>query len=221
MRVSSAALACWASLIVGLPLAGAGLWRASARGTGWVEGRRIGSPFDVGERSQRDSLCGRPVRHPTLITRSGVGPIRPEMSIEEVRRLCPGAVDTTDQFYSVAAVRLHAFGSEVLVIPDAAGLGRVGPASGPVLAIRVVGGALVTPEHLGPGSTLRQLRRAYGKAVFEMCGARPLGASFRTRPGMLFMFAPLANCSEGRTDPNVSVPDSLRVAAVEVFRHAP
>jgi hypothetical protein len=139
------------------------------------------------------------------------------MTIEEVRRLCPEVIDTTEDTQDLPALRLRVFGSLVLVIADAAGLDRRQPATGRIATVLVVGGRLATPEGIKTGSTLRQMRQAYRGPKFVMCGSRPYLVSFRSRPGTYFHFAPLASCPEGRESPDAPVPDTTRVAAINIY----
>jgi len=178
-------------------------------------GRAAGARSQQPTRQGQRLLCGRRYTRPPAITATSVGPVRLEMTIEQARRLCPEAVDTVDSLYSTPAIRLDFMGSVVLVIPDYGGQG--GRAEGPVANIRVVGGPVATPQGIRAGATLGRLRRVYGRPVFTMCGARPLGAKFRRVPYTWFLFAPLENCSNAREDPGVVVPDSMRVTAIEIF----
>jgi hypothetical protein len=139
------------------------------------------------------------------------------MTIEDVRRLCPEAVDTTDDTQDLPALRLRVFGSLILVVADAVGSGRSKPATGQIAQVLVVGGWLATAEGIKTGSTLRQLRQAYHGPTFVMCDSRPYLVSFQSRPGTYFHFAPLSSCREGRESPDAPVPDSTRVAAMNIF----
>lgn len=216
IRASDIVVAC----CVGSVLALAAFRTDGARISSRRDRQAVGTGLSLSAargRAQNELFCGRLLRRAPPITPSGVGPIRLAMTIEEVKRICPEVADTVDDSEDLPAIRIHAFGSIVLVVADAAGLGRTQPATGPVLAIKVVGGRLATAERLGPGSTLRQLRRVYGRPLYVVCEARLLLAHFHSRPGMNFLFGPLTTCPEGRETRNSPVPDSTRVAAVGIY----
>lgn len=216
-RLSVTVFAC----CVGLGLPSVGLraeppqWKSSRSRQAAGEGVW---PSAVGGRLSQDTLCGRVLARPPIITASGVGPVRLDMTVDDVRRLCPEAVDTIDETESSPALRLRAFGSLILLATDDIGAGGRRPPTGPIVAIRIEGGSLTTRERVGPGSTLGRLRRVLGRPNFVMCGARPLLVRFNSRPGFNYLFSPVASCPEPReTPPDAPVPDSTRVTAVEVY----
>lgn len=136
--------------------------------------------------------------------RNEIGPARIGMSASAVSRMDPPARDTT---WTEAGVRQE--GAWVTV-----------PGGGRVLAVlngdtvtrlEVHDGTPQTPERLGVGSRLQQLKSAYGDACAELVGSTVV-VSFTGAPGTRFALdaRTSADAAELRDDPG-QLPDEARV----------
>ncbi len=105
------------------------------------------------------AACGRSLRHVWVVTPDSVGPIPASASLDEVRRLCPGARDVADSLlpYFAVAVAIPGFDDKLLVAEMKAGVPG-GKAS--VIVIRTP--RVRTREGLAVGSTLTDLRQRLG-----------------------------------------------------------
>lgn len=122
-------------------------------------------------------------------------------------------------------VVLHAFGATIIVrdfdfqgyLPDSLACLR-----GAVAGIEVHGAGLRTPEGLGVGSTLGDLRRALGRARIAAPADDCCPAYFGSRRGLAFYLSSVDARLYGEGDPtdsiahSDSVPDSTRVVAMQI-----
>ncbi len=143
----------------------AGFNRSAAHGGPIAEGMRVRIAAVDGEiarleiitESVRDSKCGRSKPYVWVVTEDSVGPIPATSSLEEVRRLCPGARDVMDSLVPYSAVAIPGFDSKLLVAETEAAV-----PSGRMSVIIVRTPLVRTREGLGVGSTLADLRQALG-----------------------------------------------------------
>jgi len=104
-----------------------------------------------------DKVCGRSKQHPWVVTEDSVGPIPATISLDEVKRLCPGARDVVDSLVPYAAVAIPGFDSKLLVAETEAAV-----PSGRMSVIIVRTPLVRTRQGLGVGSTLAGLRQRLG-----------------------------------------------------------
>jgi len=162
----------------------------------------------ISDASAPESLCGHAYTlPPTVDAPDSVGPLPLRSSLVYLRRSCPGARDTTSGFY------LRAFGSVIEVVGDQPVLGD--SADRVVGLIRVSGGRRIrTREGIGPWSTLREAKRAWGTLEVVGCAAGVEYAYVPQRPGLGLRFGDV--CPRAARE-LTTYPDSVAIQAVEIF----
>src|SRR6266511_1455110 len=146
----------------------------SPQARGPASAGRLGSPGEA---------CGRPAGSPWVATQDSVGPIRVDMHLEQVRRLCPDAADGTYSLLPYPVLVIRAFQSGLVVAEPEAEV----PA-GRMLVVVVRTPAIRTPEGLGVGSNLGDLRRHLGPMLVVSLDEQGFFAVPRTvsKPRLLF-----------------------------------
>jgi len=174
-------------------------------------GDRGNHQVGAGETAGRWTLCGSVLVQKPIIAPDGIGPIDITQSMEKLRSLCPEIRDTVVGGQHMLTIR--ALGSVIV-----AGLSvEVGPNerdSSPIDFIAIVGGELRTSEKVGPGSTLGEVRRAYGPAEYLGCDGRIGRVVFSRSPTLHFVFADCTRLQSVQLKP---ADDTLRVRSVEVI----
>jgi hypothetical protein len=159
-----------------------------------------------------ETVCGRAYHRPPTIEADSIGPLKLQASLVDLKRSCIGARDTSSSVLDRGFYVL-AFGSRIEVLGDQPVLGD--PADRVVSVIRVSGGnRMRTPEGIGPGSKIRDAKRAWGDLQVTGCAAGASYAYVVGRPGLGLSLK--SRCPTA--DREVSAyPDSLVIDAVEIF----
>jgi len=159
-----------------------------------------------------ESFCGRTYpRPPAIEPGDGIGPLRLRSSMIELRRSCPGAIDTGS--FLDAGFYVRAFGSRIEVLGDQPVLGD--SADRVVRLIRVSGGTGIrAADGIGPGSTIGDAKRAWGELQVVGCSAQVTYAypARRSGVGLRFTQAQAGICEDAS-----AYPESLTIRAVEIF----
>jgi hypothetical protein len=170
--------------------------------------------------------CGRGPRYAWVITRDSVGPIALMNTIEALRVVCPGSRDSVDRSEYYAALVIGGFDGRLRVEPYEARWSEQNPVAGPVGIVTVADSSIRTPEALGVGSSLGEVRRALGSVLIRNdphhgIDAIPRSANWlalRLSPSLLRRFAWTAADTAAHSD---SFPDSALVLLVQVFAPTP
>lgn len=164
-----------------------------------------------GEAARRWMLCGSVLVQKPVVAADGIGPINIAQSMEKLRSLCPDFRDTV--VGGQVMLTMHALGSVFV-----AGLSvEVRPNerdSSPIDFVAIVGGELRTSEGVGPGSTLGDVRRAYGPGEYLGCSGHIGRVVFSRSPTLHFVFADCHRPQSAQLNP---ADDTLRVRSVEVI----
>lgn len=177
----------------------------------------------------RGVVCGAPGTRRWLVTPDSIGPIALEgLTIEGVRRQCPDARDSVSREVNQnrAVLVLPAFAGKVVFVPaeyrpewGAVARGRVGSVVVRTMSIR-------TPEGLGVGSTLAELRARYRRILVVFDEGIGATAVPRAAPGagigfVLRGFDVVTQAGGGWVGDTLRlsnrVPDSTRVEAIQVW----
>ena len=133
------------------------------------------------------------------------------MTAAAVKQAARGARDTT---WSQAGVQHRG-----VLVPVTNGHAVAVLSGDAVTRIEVSHPSVLTAERLGVGSTLEQLRTAYGLPCADVIGGRT-AVWFAKAPGLVFVLnAPAKNVAQLRDDPD-AIPTSSRVTAWSLNRDA-
>ena len=105
--------------------------------------------------------CGRPLFYTWRIFADSVGPILLDRTIEDVRRSCPGAADSTIAM-GIPELVIPGFGGKLLLEPESAAYVRP---RGPIGSAIVRTPEVRRPDGIGVGSTLQDLRAHFGSML--------------------------------------------------------
>lgn len=161
-----------------------------------------------------EAVCGRVYSRPPDVQPESIGPLRLQASISDLRRSCPGARDTS--FYLTAGFYIRAFGSRIDVLGDLLSQALDEQGDRLVNVIVVSGGNRVrTPEGIGPGSTLRDAKRAWGELQVIGCSAGARQALVPRRPGLIVDLGDV-DCTKDHLRVISTYSDSVSIEAIEI-----
>lgn len=143
------------------------------------------------------------------VSRTRLDPVELGMTAAAVKQAAPGARDTA---WSQDGARQRG-----LLVPVANGEALAALSQDAVARIEVSHPSIQTPERVGVGSTLEQLRAAYGLPCADVLDGRAV-VWFGNAPGLVFALnAPAGNAAQLRDDPD-SIPGSARVTRWSLTR---